>query len=102
MKWLLLMAIRFYWQFSRTRETGRCIFKISCSHYVFGVTEERGLFKGLVALRYRFLSCREGYHILDHPITGSRTMVLCTGQEIPETEMAMRFLRPVMNRIINR
>lgn len=102
MKWLLLLAIRVYWQLSPKRETGRCLFRISCSRHVFRVTKKEGLLKGVAALRYRFRSCRGGYHIIDNPVHRKRTMVLCTGQEIPEHEIAVRLLGSVTEEIRKR
>lgn len=39
------------------------MFKESCSNYVYRVTSEEGLKKGLIALKYRYRNCRPNYYL---------------------------------------
>lgn len=60
MRLLLLLIIRLYWLIPVSRRK-RCLFKESCSRYVFTITKERGLIPGLKALFRRSRQCRPGY-----------------------------------------
>lgn len=42
-----------------------CIFKESCSHYVYRITKGFGLRKGVLALNERKQKCRAGYYYIN-------------------------------------
>ncbi|WP_299243783.1 membrane protein insertion efficiency factor YidD [uncultured Aquimarina sp.] len=65
MKNLLLVIIRSYWILIPMSKRKKCVFKKSCSHYVYDITKQKGLFQGIRALKFRFQHCRSGYHILE-------------------------------------
>lgn len=92
MKWLLLLVIKLYWALLRRWGRRQCIFRLSCSRYVYGVTEREGLYRGLLALHFRFCNCRDGFQVFDDPVNGGRRMVLPEGLLLGEEEMAERFL----------
>ncbi len=58
MKYFLLLFIKFYQTFTPKKFRGKCLFKESCSHFVYRITEKEGLKSGLEALLYRFHNCR--------------------------------------------
>lgn len=60
MKYLLLLAIRIYWKIP-TKWHQKCIFRETCSHYVYRIASERGFKAGITALRERNELCRPGY-----------------------------------------
>jgi len=93
MKILLLLVIKLYWGIIPKSKRRRCIFKISCSRFVYQTTEKKGLQKGLIAMKYRFQNCRNGFHIFEDPIDGSKSMVLPNGQLITENEISERFIK---------
>ena len=93
MRHLLLLAITVYWVVIPPGKRRKCLFRTTCSQYVFQITREKGFYKGLTALKFRFLNCRSGYHIFDHAVDGSKMMILPNGQGIPETEIAERLLK---------
>lgn len=64
MKHILLVIIKAYWLLIPKQKRNRCIFSESCSTYVFRITKNQGLLKGLQALKLRFKSCRTGYQII--------------------------------------
>jgi putative component of membrane protein insertase Oxa1/YidC/SpoIIIJ protein YidD len=66
MKYLLLLIIRLYQTFIPKRFRGKCLFKESCSNYVFRITKEKGLIVGLNALKYRYFNCRPNYNLMDN------------------------------------
>ena len=65
MKYLFLFIIRIYQTLTPKRFRGRCLFKESCSNYVYRIVSEEGFKKGLNALKYRYLNCRPNYYILE-------------------------------------
>lgn len=65
MKYLFLIIIRLYQTFIPKRFRGKCLFKESCSNFVYRITKEEGLKGGLKALRYRYLNCRPNYQLLE-------------------------------------
>jgi len=65
MKILLLWLIKSYWLYIPPEKRNKCLFKKSCSHFVFDITKKDGLLKGLKALDYRFKHCRPGYYIIN-------------------------------------
>lgn len=92
MKIILLSIINLYWNIIPKEKRRRCIFRVSCSQYVYQITQKEGLYKGLLAFGYRFKNCRGGYQILDNPIDGRKMMVLPNSQIITENEIAERFI----------
>lgn len=44
---------------------GKCLFKESCSNYVYRETKEEGLKKGITALKFRYHNCRPNYYLSD-------------------------------------
>jgi len=95
MKHLLLLTIKLYWTLVPAGRRRRCIFRQSCSRYVYGVTAREGLWKGLQALTFRFQNCRGGFQVLEHPLNGSRQVILPGGSLVGLAEMAERFTDPV-------
>jgi putative component of membrane protein insertase Oxa1/YidC/SpoIIIJ protein YidD len=93
MRIVLLLLIRLYWAVISKSKRRRCLFRTTCSQYVFRVTRQEGLYKGLMALKYRFVNCRGGFHIFEHPVNGCKIMVLPNGQAIDEKEIAERLLK---------
>ncbi len=93
MKAILLLGIKLYWLSIPKEKRRKCIFKISCSQHVYHTTKKEGLLKGLAALKYRFLNCRAGFHIIEHPITKAKLMVLPNSQIIAESEISETLIK---------
>jgi putative component of membrane protein insertase Oxa1/YidC/SpoIIIJ protein YidD len=91
MKIILLSIIRIYWAVFPKDKRRKCIFKLSCSKHVYQVTKKEGLLEGFNALKYRYKNCRNGYHIFENHIDGSKMMILPNGQLLQENEIAVRF-----------
>jgi putative component of membrane protein insertase Oxa1/YidC/SpoIIIJ protein YidD len=77
-----------YWSIIPSYRRRQCIFKTSCSHYVFEQTLELGFKAGLKALQYRYRNCRGGYICYLNPITGRPEMELVSGEVIFEEHIA--------------
>lgn len=54
-----------YWILIPKKHRKRCLFKKSCSHYVYDITREKGFFEGIKALRFRFANCKPNYSIVE-------------------------------------
>ena len=61
MKYLILLGIKLYWILIPKRKRKTCIFKESCSHYVYNVTKKHGSVKGVNSFFLRRKQCRKGY-----------------------------------------
>lgn len=92
MKYILILIIRLYWLLKPKQKPQKCIFKKTCSHYVFDITKEQGFFKGFQALYFRYKNCRHGYEIFRNPITGKVQMILPSNFIIESKEISERIL----------
>jgi uncharacterized protein len=74
-----------------------CLFKETCSHYVYRHTTEDGFFKGVIALRQRTKKCRKGYQLY----TGLEgfEMELADGTVLKEDEISPRILEPIFKEV---
>lgn len=92
MKHLILSIIRLYWLVKPNNSKPKCLFRKSCSHYVYEITLEKGFLKGLKALKFRFKNCRNGFELFKNPINSTTNMVLPSKIIIEENEIAERLL----------
>lgn len=92
MKFLILLIIRFYWFTKSKNSKPKCIFRKSCSHYVYEITQEQGYLKGLKTLKFRFENCRNEFELFKNPISNKTNMLLPSRIIIEEDEIAERLL----------
>jgi len=92
MKHLILFAIKMYWNCIPPSKRKKCIFKKSCSNYVFDITQKEGIIKGLKAFHFRFKNCRGNFAIFKNPITDKIQMILPSHIIIEREEIAERLL----------
>lgn len=92
MKYTILLAIQLYWLFKSKNRKAKCIFKKSCSNYVFEATQESGLLEGLKAFYFRYKNCRGGFEIFKNPITNETQMLLPSKIVISGKEIAERLI----------
>ncbi len=59
----MLLAVELYWRLTSPARRRTCLFRESCSHHVYRVTQESGAFKGLMAFTRRLRRCRFGYAV---------------------------------------
>lgn len=97
MKWALLIAIKFYWIIFPEKKRRTCIFKESCSHYVYLHAEEGGFFEGFKALKLRLKQCKKGYQIYSG-LQGFE-MELADGTILKEDKIATKLLEPIYRKI---
>jgi putative component of membrane protein insertase Oxa1/YidC/SpoIIIJ protein YidD len=63
LRYFFLLSIRIYWLLPY-RDAKICIFKTSCSRYVYEIAKEQGIIIGIKAFFSRRKQCRNGYLIL--------------------------------------
>lgn len=92
MKHLILLAIKIYWNCIPPSKRKKCIFKKSCSNYVFEITQSEGFINGLKAFRFRFQNCRGNFQIFKNPINDKIQMILPSQTIIEREEIAERLI----------
>ena len=65
MKHLLLIIIKLYWKHIPESKRRKCLFKISCSNYVYKKTNEKGLVSGFRAMIFRINNCNSNHNIIE-------------------------------------
>ncbi len=60
MRYVLLLCIRLYWCIPAGKRHC-CLFKESCSRYVYRAAKQEGFINAIQALRMRMRQCRAGY-----------------------------------------
>jgi uncharacterized protein len=97
MKWVLIAIIKLYWIVIPENKKRTCLFKETCSRYVYRHTVEHGFFKGMRALVQRAKKCRKGYQLY----TGENgfEIKLADGSIICENEISPIILKPISNAV---
>ena len=98
MRWVLMGAIKLYWIIAPASLRQRCIFKITCSKYVYETTRKFGLIEGLRSFWKRWRQCRAGYNV---EYSDSQFRVkLRDGTIIDSAYIAQDVLDPHMNALV--
>lgn len=92
MKYIILLIIRMYWILIPQSKRRKCIFKKSCSNYVFETTQKEGFIKGLQAFQFRFKNCRGNFSIFHNPIDNKIQMILPSLIIVEKEEIAERLI----------
>jgi len=92
MKYLILLIIQLYWFTKSKQRQPKCIFKKSCSRFVYEETLQNGFLKGLKAFNYRYKNCRSGFEIFRNPINNKIQALLPTNEIIVKEEIAERLI----------
>ncbi|MBC8280490.1 MAG: membrane protein insertion efficiency factor YidD, partial [Chloroflexi bacterium] len=93
-RWALLSLIRVYWFLSPAFFAKRsCIFRLSCSNFVYQSTIQYGSVAGFRALVWRYRSCRPGYTVASDS-RGDLKVRLVTGRVVPGSEIVESILDP--------
>ena len=91
MRIILLIIIRSYWFLIPKSKRRRCLFKLSCSNYVFRKTKKEGFIEGLKALRFRVDNCNSNYCIIE--LDGQMILVTNSNKIFYEHEMSNSILK---------
>lgn len=92
MKYLILLIIQLYWFLKPKNSKPKCIFKKSCSHYVYEEALKHGFLKGLRAFNYRYKNCRSGFEIFKNPISNDIQILLPSRKIVERKEIAERLI----------
>ena len=92
MKYLILIAIKLYWILIPKSKRRECIFKHSCSNYVYDITTQKGFFNGIKAFNYRFKNCRSGFEIFKNPVSGKIQMILPNNDVLEEKDISKNLI----------
>ncbi len=92
MKYVLLFSIKVYWFLKPKDKKPCCIFRKSCSHYVYEITLKEGFLIGFKALSFRIKNCRYGFELFRNPISNKTQMMLSDKSIIEEHHIAERLL----------
>lgn len=92
MKYLILITIQLYWRLIPKNKRGKCIFKKSCSIYVYETAQKKGFIKGLLAFYFRYKNCRYGFEVFKDPINNQTKMLLPSKIIVENDEVAERLL----------
>ncbi|MEN2487062.1 membrane protein insertion efficiency factor YidD [Flavobacterium sp. B11] len=92
MKYIILLIIRMYWILIPQSKRRKCIFKKSCSNYVFETTQKEGLISGLKAFRFRYNNCRNGFQIFKNPVTNKIQIILPSLIIVEKEEISERLI----------
>ncbi|UTN04069.1 membrane protein insertion efficiency factor YidD [Flavobacterium bizetiae] len=93
MKFIILFGIRLYWILIPKSKRRKCIFKKSCSNYVFETTQKEGFIKGLKAFQFRYKNCRGNFQIFKNPINNQIQMILPSQIIIDKEEISDRLIK---------
>lgn len=91
-KYLLILPIKMYWFLIPKTKRRKCIFRQSCSRYVFDKTINEGFISGLKALEFRYHNCRGGFQIFENPFTKQTQIILPNHCVLEEYEISERFI----------
>lgn len=93
MRIVLTTFIRLYWFFKSKDKAPCCIFRKSCSHYVYDKTAKEGFLSGIKALIFRIKNCKYGFELYINPVNKKVYMILPNKDVIDEGEIAERLLK---------
>ncbi|SRX73458.1 membrane protein insertion efficiency factor YidD [Aequorivita antarctica] len=90
-KSILLLSIRSYWRLVPKKNRRKCLFKKSCSHYIYEQIKKKGLEAGLRAVHFRIENCNANYQIMK--IDGEKILITKTNKVYPEKELSEFILK---------
>ncbi|GAA3521026.1 hypothetical protein GCM10022393_39200 [Aquimarina addita] len=88
MKIILLLIIKLYWHIIPASKRRRCIFRKSCSNYVYEHTINEGFKAGIRAFNFRYQNCRGTYEVFKNPLINELQVKLPNQQIIDKEEIA--------------
>jgi hypothetical protein len=70
-KAIFIFCIKVYWFLIPPSKRRKCIFRESCSIYVYRHLQEGGFINGINAFKRRFYQCRPGYKVFYNSSNGA-------------------------------
>lgn len=99
MKYLFIIIIKLYWLLFPEKNRRSCLFKESCSKYVFRVFNEDGFLKGISAFYERYKKCRPGYIIRNSKDFKKLELLLVDGSILNESDISEKIIEPYINSV---
>lgn len=90
MKIILLIIIKSYWLLIPRHKRRKCLFKKSCSNYVYEKTKSDGFIAGLIALKFRINNCNSQYSIME--LNGEKILITKANKIIKEKFISQHIL----------
>lgn len=90
MKFLFLTIIRLYQAFAPESIRSKCLYKESCSNYVFRITKDIGFKAGINAFIHRIKNCKPGYYIIEEK--GKLLLITINNEVIEEKDIDERIV----------
>lgn len=87
MKWALLIPIKIYWFLIPETRRRICLYKESCSKYVYRNTNANGIIFGLKCLLHRVKRCNSQHEIIFLPEENTHIIRLKTGEFLQNGEI---------------
>ena len=88
MKYLIVIIIKFYWLTIPNNKRRKCLFKKSCSHFVFDETMTNGFISGIKVFVYRVDVCNSSSKYFINPITGKLNLLTRSGEVIDHQQIS--------------
>ncbi|NHM05691.1 membrane protein insertion efficiency factor YidD [Flavobacterium sp. CYK-4] len=92
MKHFILKFIQLYWLIIPEEKRRKCIFRKSCSKYVYEIAKNEGFIKGVFAFHFRYKNCRSGFELFKDPMNNHTKMLLPSKKVIENDDIAERLL----------
>lgn len=80
-----------YWLLVPKHKRRKCLFKKSCSNYVYDITKSEGFISGLKALRFRMCNCNPYHSIME--LDGQNILITKTNETLQEHEINPSILK---------
>jgi len=93
----LLAVIKLYWTLVPKKNRRPCLFKETCSQFIYRQTKELGFFEGTKAFLSRFKKCRSGYKL--YTTDDGFVMELNDGSHVFEKDMSHYVLNNIIYKI---
>lgn len=81
--------IKLYWKIIPVNKRRHCLFKESCSNYIYRLTQTDGFCSGIKALVERYMQCRPGYTLVINEETKTCELRLKNGKIIGNDKIAL-------------
>lgn len=82
MKVFIILIIKLYWWIIPASKRKQCLFKESCSKYVYRIAKQQGLLKGINAFKLRYYQCRPNYKVIKNEIHNCYEFHLSNGEVV--------------------
>ncbi|RDI14435.1 hypothetical protein DEU42_102128 [Flavobacterium sp. AG291] len=89
-----MFVIQLYWLIPK-RMRRKCLFKKTCSVYVYEHTKNAGVIAGMKSLVYRFKNCRHGVQLFIDPTSGEKKMILPDNSIINQEYISENILKSI-------